>query len=126
MRWIFFFSLPNHSSRTVALESTQRLTEMSSRTLPGGKGRPARKAVDSVGASTAYYRDNFTTVSRTLGPIQLLIQWISEVLSAIINRPEREADHLPPSTAEVKKVWSYTSRKTCCAVVKLTLAAISF
>jgi hypothetical protein len=27
----------------MALESTQRLTEMSTRNIPGGKGRPARK-----------------------------------------------------------------------------------
>jgi hypothetical protein len=36
--------LPNPSSRTMALGSTQLLTEMSTRNLPGGKGRPARKA----------------------------------------------------------------------------------
>jgi hypothetical protein len=28
----------------MALESTQSLTKMSTRNLPGGKGRPARKA----------------------------------------------------------------------------------
>jgi hypothetical protein len=39
-----FFNCPNHSSRTMALESTQPLTEMSTSNLPGGKGRPARKA----------------------------------------------------------------------------------
>jgi hypothetical protein len=39
-----FFNWPNPSSRTVALRSTQPLTEMSARNLPGGKGRPARKA----------------------------------------------------------------------------------
>jgi hypothetical protein len=38
------FNLPNPSSRTVALESTQHLTEMSTRNLPGGKKRPARRA----------------------------------------------------------------------------------
>jgi hypothetical protein len=38
-----FFNRPNPSSRTMALGSTQPLTEMSSRNLPGGKGRPARK-----------------------------------------------------------------------------------
>jgi hypothetical protein len=32
-----------HSSRTVALGSTQPLTEMSNRNLPEGKGRPVRK-----------------------------------------------------------------------------------
>jgi hypothetical protein len=31
-----FVNLPNPSSRTMALGSTQPLTEMSSRTLPGG------------------------------------------------------------------------------------------
>jgi hypothetical protein len=39
-----FFSLPNPSSRTMALGSTQPLTEMSTRNLPGGKKRPARRA----------------------------------------------------------------------------------
>jgi hypothetical protein len=41
---IDFFNLPNPSSRTMALWTTQPLTEMSTRNLPGGKGRPARKA----------------------------------------------------------------------------------
>jgi hypothetical protein len=40
----FFFNLPNPSSHTMALGSTQPLTEMSTRDLPGGKGRQARKA----------------------------------------------------------------------------------
>jgi hypothetical protein len=35
MRWMFF-NLPNPSSRTMALGSTQHLTEMSTRNLPGG------------------------------------------------------------------------------------------
>jgi hypothetical protein len=39
-----FFNLLNPSSRTIALGSTQPLTEMSTGNLPGGKGRPARKA----------------------------------------------------------------------------------
>jgi hypothetical protein len=42
---VVFFNLPNPSSRTMALESTQPLTEMSTRNLPGGgKRRPDRKA----------------------------------------------------------------------------------
>jgi hypothetical protein len=41
---IGFFNWPNPSSHTVALGSTQPPTEMSTRNLPGGKGRPARKA----------------------------------------------------------------------------------
>jgi hypothetical protein len=39
-----FFNLPNPSSLTMALGSTQPLTEMSTRDIPGGKGRTARKA----------------------------------------------------------------------------------
>jgi hypothetical protein len=38
MRWIFFFNSRNPSSRTMALGSTQPLTEMSTRNLAGGKG----------------------------------------------------------------------------------------
>jgi hypothetical protein len=41
---IRFFSWPDPSSLTLALGSTQPLTEMSTRSLPEGKGRPAHKA----------------------------------------------------------------------------------
>jgi hypothetical protein len=43
MRWIFF-NLPNPSSRTMALGSTQPLREISTRNLTVGKVRPAHKA----------------------------------------------------------------------------------
>jgi hypothetical protein len=39
-----FFNWPSPWSRTMALGSTQSLTEMSTKNLPGGKGRPALKA----------------------------------------------------------------------------------
>jgi hypothetical protein len=39
-----FFNLPNPSSHTMALGSTQPLTEMSTRNLPGGKKTPAHRA----------------------------------------------------------------------------------
>jgi hypothetical protein len=38
------FNLPNPSSRTMTLGSTQPLTEMSTRNVPAGKKRPARTA----------------------------------------------------------------------------------
>jgi hypothetical protein len=41
---IGFFNLPNLSSHIVTQGSTQPLTEMSTRNLPGGKGQPAHKA----------------------------------------------------------------------------------
>jgi hypothetical protein len=39
---IGFFNWPNPSSRTMAVDSTQVSTEMSTSNLPVGKGRPAR------------------------------------------------------------------------------------
>jgi hypothetical protein len=59
-----FFNWPNHSSRTMALGSTQPQTEMSTRNLPRSKGRPACEAdnltviceptVENIGASASH------------------------------------------------------------------------
>jgi hypothetical protein len=52
----------------------------------------------------------FTTASSpALGPIQAPIQWVPGALSLGIKWPGRETDHSPPSGAEVKNAWSYTS-----------------
>jgi hypothetical protein len=52
----------------------------------------------------------FTTVSRTaLELTQPPIQWLPGALSLGVKRPGREADHSPPSGAEVKYARSYTS-----------------
>jgi hypothetical protein len=46
----------------------------------------------------------FRTASRTtLGLTQSPIQWVPWVLSLGVKRPRREADHSPPSSAEVKE-----------------------
>jgi hypothetical protein len=51
-----------------------------------------------------------TTASRlVLGPTKPPIQWVSGALSLGVKRPVPEADHSPPSSAEVKNAWSYTS-----------------
>jgi hypothetical protein len=42
------------------------------------------------------------------GPAQPPMQWELGYISAGVKRPRREADHAPPSCAEVKNVWSYT------------------
>jgi hypothetical protein len=39
-----FFNWPNPSSRTMTVGSTRLITEMSNRNIPGGRGRPERKA----------------------------------------------------------------------------------
>jgi hypothetical protein len=44
-----------------------------------------------------------------LGPTQPPIQWVMGTLSPEVKRQGREADHSPPSNAEVKKMWIYTS-----------------
>jgi hypothetical protein len=46
----------------------------------------------------------FTTASRTaLGPTQPPIHWVPGALSLVVKRPGREADHSPPSSAEVEE-----------------------
>jgi hypothetical protein len=45
-----------------------------------------------------------TASSRTaLGPTQPSIQWVAGALSLGVKRPGREADHSPPSSADVKE-----------------------
>jgi hypothetical protein len=52
----------------------------------------------------------FTTASRmALGSTQPPIQWVPGALSLEVKRPGHEADHSPPSSAEVKNAWSYIS-----------------
>jgi hypothetical protein len=52
----------------------------------------------------------FTTASRpALRSIHLPIQWVPAALSLRIKRPGRETDHSPPSSAEIKNAWCYTS-----------------
>jgi hypothetical protein len=52
----------------------------------------------------------FTTVSGpAVGPIQPPMQWVPAALTPGVKRPGREADHSPPSSAEVKNAWRYTS-----------------
>jgi hypothetical protein len=85
----------------MALGSTEPQTEMSTRNLPGGKGRPTRKAdnltavcepivwkmweprrLATLWASTACYRDSFTifiALSTTFDAHSVLIQQNNDV-----------------------------------------------
>jgi hypothetical protein len=52
----------------------------------------------------------FATASRSsLGSTQPTVCLVPGALSVGVKRPGREADHLPPSSAEVKNALSYTS-----------------
>jgi hypothetical protein len=77
-----------------------------------------------VGAATAYGLDDrgvvdrvpvvsrilFSTSSRpALGSTQPPTQWVPEALFPAVKRPRREADNSSPASAEVKKMWIYTS-----------------
>jgi hypothetical protein len=44
----FFFNLPNLSSRTMGLGSTQSLIEMSTRNVPGGEGKGGQRVRQTV------------------------------------------------------------------------------
>jgi len=51
----------------------------------------------------------FATASRTsVGSTKPLIQCVSVFVSVVLKRPGYDADHSPPSSAEVKNTWSYT------------------
>jgi hypothetical protein len=53
---------------------------------------------------------SFSTSSRpVLGLTQPPVQWIPVAFPTEVKWPGHEADHLPPTSAEVKKPWIYTS-----------------
>jgi hypothetical protein len=51
----------------------------------------------------------FTSSRPALGSTQLPIQWVPGFFFSGLKRQGREADHSPPASAEVKKIWIYTS-----------------
>jgi hypothetical protein len=56
---------------------------------------------------------HFSVSSRSaLGSTYPPIQWVPAALSSGVKRPGREADNSPPTSAEVKKTWTYTSTPT--------------
>jgi len=50
-----------------------------------------------------------TASRQALGLTQPPIQLVPGAFSSEVKRPGREADHSPPSTAEIKNSWSDTS-----------------
>jgi hypothetical protein len=50
-----------------------------------------------------------TAFREALEPTRPPIPRVTEVISLGVKRPGREADHSPPSSAEIKNAWSYTS-----------------
>jgi hypothetical protein len=69
-------------------------------------GRPRGRSL-SPGEVKNFY---FSKSSRlALGSAQIPIQWVPGAFSLGVKRPGREVDHSPPTSADVKKMWIYTS-----------------
>jgi hypothetical protein len=52
----------------------------------------------------------FSTLSRpVLGSAQPPIQRVPGALSPGVKRPGRESDYSPPTSADIRKMWIYTS-----------------
>jgi hypothetical protein len=56
-----------------------------------------------------YERSGFFFSPQCLWSSQPPIQWVPGALSSGVKRQGREADHSPPTSAEVKKISIYTS-----------------
>jgi hypothetical protein len=85
----------------------------------------SRSRVSAVGIGTGYGLDDLggrssspgkvknylfsTSSGSALGPTQPPIQCVPGALSPVVKRQRLEADHSPPTNAEVKKMWIYTS-----------------
>jgi len=54
-------------------------------------------------------RTLYGTAHRILGPTQPPIQWVLGAFTLGVKWPGREADQSPPSSAEVRNAWIYTS-----------------
>jgi hypothetical protein len=55
----------------------------------------------------------FTSSRADLGPIQNPIEWVPGALPPGVKRPEREANHSPPTSAKIKTTWIYKTSPAC-------------
>jgi hypothetical protein len=75
--------------------------------LDTANGARISQSVEILGRSKIFL---YSTVSRpALGPTQVPSQWMRVSVSLGVKRPGSEADHLPPSSAKVKKGETITT-----------------
>jgi hypothetical protein len=69
-------------------------------------GRPrGRSWSPGGGKNILFYPSSRPSLGFTKSPVQ----WVPGALFPGLKRPGREADHSPPTSAEVKNMWIYTS-----------------
>jgi hypothetical protein len=103
-KMIFLKTLHKEFSRLIGLEYEPGERSRYGNWLRAGRPR---------GRSSSPGRVNnflFSTATRPApGPTQPPIQWVLGTHSPGVKRQGREADHSPPGSAEVKKIWIYIS-----------------
>jgi hypothetical protein len=72
-----------------------------------GYGLDDREVEVSPGRVQKLYFSKSSTLA--LGSTLPLIQWVTGALSPGVKQPGRKADHSPPTSANVNKMWIYTS-----------------
>jgi hypothetical protein len=117
MAGLVFEGTESRTGDSVLLELSFRITGfLDIVRLPVGAGIASRysnwlRAGRSGGRSSSPGRVKnclFSTSSRlALGPTQPPIQWVPGALSSGVKWPGREADHSPPASTAVKKMWIY-------------------
>jgi hypothetical protein len=96
---------PQNRSR---LESNFIMSPVSSDGIVTGHWMDERWSRNSSPSKVRYFL--FSTSSRpVLGSTQPPIQWVQGAVPPGKKRLEREADHTPPTSADVNKMWKYTS-----------------
>jgi hypothetical protein len=97
------------------LQTTQQLSSWLSRYSDWLRAGRLRRRIWVPGASRIFSLS--TSSIPALGSTQPPIQRMPGALSAGVRRPEREVDHSPETSAEIKKMWLYTSTPpyTCMA-----------
>jgi hypothetical protein len=110
-----------HGAGLIRVENFCRITSMEEsarQTLGTGPGEDSSVGIASgyglddrgVGARVSVESRIFSTVSRlTLRSTQPPTQWVPGALSPGVKRQGHELDHSSSTSAEVKKIWIYTS-----------------
>jgi hypothetical protein len=102
--WIYT-STPPHAFMTQYL-ATHRHNCTFTLPYPLDAGRPRGRSSSPGRVKNVLFSKSSRPAVRSTKPP---IQWVPGLLSPEVKRPGREVNHSPPTSAEVKKMWTYTS-----------------